>query len=201
MNLHNKYHIYEIPKIQKIGCTQDFDRRFKQHVWRLKKKGIDLKPQDMVLLESWSTMEAASMREEVLQNKRGYPTDVDSYKVTMRRQKYASKPEIRKKAGKSISKATKGRVNDMSYLNTKQAKENWRKSVDMDALKQRIKQTGFSNRKPIDVYFNGKLYKSYISCSVAAKDLPISLASITNCANPNHKTKQVLGYSARYSKK
>ena len=109
--------------------------------------------------------------------------------------------EVLKKRGRSISKANKGRVNDMSYLNTKEAKENWRKSIDMEALIERTKAMGVKNRKPVEVFLNGKSVGKFKSCSAAADALPIGLSSVTNLANPNHKTKEVYGYTVKYIKK
>lgn len=114
---------------------------------------------------------------------------------------YSSDPEILEKRGKAISKANKGRVNDMSYLNTKQAKDNWRKSIDLDALKQRCKDNAKKRSKLIDVFYKGKFVKRYESFYKASKDLPISLASISNMANPNHKTQEVNGYTVKVIKR
>ena len=104
-------------------------------------------------------------------------------------------PEILEKRGKAISKANKGRVNDMSYLNTKQAKDNWRKSIDLEALAERNREMAKKRRKSVNIYLDGKFYKTYESCLAASKELPISLASINNMLNG--KTKECKGYTAK----
>lgn len=121
-----------------------------------------------------------------------------SHKRLVSREKalsYSADPEILEKRGKAISKANKGRVNDMSHLNTKEAKENWRKSIDLDALADRLKAEAKKRRKSVNIYLDGKFYKTYESCLAASKELPISLASITNMRKGI--TKQCKGYTVK----
>lgn len=140
----------------------------------------------------WGNKELPGDSQEKL-NELSYTKIVASEKALS----YSSDPEILKKRGKAISKATKGRVNDMSYLNTKEAKENWRKSIDLDALADRLRENAKKRRKAIDVYKDGVFVKTFESCLAASKELPISLASISNMANPNHPKQEVHGYTVK----
>lgn len=109
-----------------------------------------------------------------------------------------SDPEILKKRGKSISKTNKGRVNDMTPLQTKEARDKWRESIDIDKLHSKCRDMAKKRRKPVEVFLNKESLGIFESCLKASKELPLSLASINNLANPNHKTKQVRGYTVKY---
>ena len=111
----------------------------------------------------------------------------------------SSNPEILKKRGKAISKANKGRVNDMSHLNTKQAKDNWRKSIDLDELAKRCRANAEKRRVKVKAYKDGKYIQTFDSMLDACQALPICCASIGNILNPNHKTVQVKGYTFEYA--
>lgn len=140
-----KYYVYEIPGV-KVGCTNNFERRQKQQS----------KIGKMILLETYSTIEAASYREKQLQVEKGYDVDRVPYKHTPARIKAAAKPNIRKKAMKSINWEERN----------KKLKENARKGN----LRNNKKTS-----KPVYQYtIDGKYLKTYPSTMEAQRQLKIT---------------------------
>lgn len=89
------FYIYHIPHKNKIGCTDNIQRRSKRH------------KENLIILETHFDIELASIRERELQKEYGYNMDKIAYSLTY---SYASK------AGKIGGKLNKGQSNPNKAL-------------------------------------------------------------------------------------
>ena len=143
---------------------------------RLEEQGLDVSKGRIV--EGGLTIEEATRREIELQVENGYPTDNNLYSSMIQRGIKASSPDIRRKAGISISKAKKGTIPPQN-LNKEWYK--WRyKAIQQYSL-------------------DGKYIKQWDSAKQAGEALGIRNAGITKVCNDNYPyCKTYKGYVWKY---
>jgi len=88
------YTIYEIPSKKKIGVTDNYERRFKQHI-----KKYCLSPKEIIKLEDHTDIYEVSDREQELQRGKGYRVDKNPYWYVIQViQPKCTTPQARKKS-------------------------------------------------------------------------------------------------------
>ena len=143
------YYIYHIPGI-KVGCTNDIETRTYQNK---KMYGEDI---EVVVIATTPDLNQANWLEKDLHQHYGYGElySHESYSHMVELNKKSTEPQVRKKAGKSISKAKKGK--ELPWLNTA---ENFKKRGKSISKALTGKFVGENNSN----YGKGRVYKDLIS--------------------------------------
>lgn len=178
MSKHFIYHIFG----KKIGCTNNVAIRMKQQ---------NVKEGEYEILEEHTNVKTASDRERELQIEKGYKVDNIPYYKTLKNQKKATTPEVRKKAVINT---------DYKVISAKRTANTDYSKIDYKASRAKIdwKVKAEKQKKSINQYdLNNNFIKTWPSATEAAKKLNFDNADIGKCCRGKYKSAG--GYVWKYA--